>query len=141
MLQKSLLNRRALVSLQSRFASTSDYHSLNDHVFYEPRNPVAFTGDRFSVFDNREVTERRFAPYEMKEIAFKNVMGVSGTYVLLNMFPGPIFQAVIPLWMINWGYQSWKCMSSAVRHVELHKDGKTVTLHPVIGNPVTAKIS
>ena len=141
MLQKSLFNRQALVCVQRRFASTSDYHSLDDHIFYEPRHPVVFSGDRFSVFDNREASERRFAPYQMKELAFKNVMGISGTYVWLHLFPQmPLFELAIPVWMVNWGYQSWKCMSAAVRHVELHNDGKSLTIHPMIGSPVVAKI-
>jgi hypothetical protein len=141
MLSKTLAQRQALTTIQRRFASTSDYHSLNDQVFYAPRNEVAFAGDRFAVFDNSNPTERRFAPYVMKELAFKNVMGLGGTCFILHMCPYYVFlYPTLPFWLGNWAYQSWNVMSNAVRQVELHKDGKSVTLHPIIGNPFDAKI-
>ena len=42
---------------------------------------------------------------------------------------------------LNWAYKSMMIMSSTVRKIELHKDGKTVTIHPRIGSAMDVKIS
>ena len=93
------------------------------------------------MFDNRETSERRSAPFALKEIAFKNTMGFAGTMVWDNIFPmGFVTELVAAGWVANWAYQSWKVIGSTVRHVELHKDGKTVTFHPRLGSSFDAKI-
>lgn len=33
-------------------ASTDEYHSLNDQLFHEMQNPVAFQGDKAAIFDS-----------------------------------------------------------------------------------------
>ena len=41
----------------------------------------------------------------------------------------------------NWMYKTITIMSSTVRKIELHQDGKTVTVTPRIGSPMDVKIS
>ena len=43
--------------------------------------------------------------------------------------------------VLNWSYKSMAIMSSTVRKIELHKDGRTVTVTPRIGNAWDVKIS
>ena len=124
------------------FSSASSYHNLDDHVYYVPERPVTFTGDKFAVFDNNSTKERRYAPFEIKEITFKNVMGFAGTMVWDHMHPMGLLTEVVAVgWVVNWAWSSWKLLSSTVRLVELHKDGKNVTVHPRIGSSFVVKIS
>lgn len=142
MLQKSIsqLNRRIVMSRM--YSSANEYRSLNDALFYEPANPVQFKTDRLTVFDNDAVTEKRFAPFELKETTFKNVMGYAGTMVIDNMIPlGAFTYYAAAGWCINWAYNCWGLMSTSIRKIELHKDGKNVTLHPRMGRAFTVKIS
>ena len=124
------------------FSSASGYHNLDDHVYYVPERPVTFTSDKFAVFDNNSTKERRYAPFEIKEITFKNVMGFAGTMVWDHMHPMGLLTEVVAVgWVVNWAWNSWKLLSSTVRLVELHKDGKNVTVHPRIGSSFVVKIS
>ena len=124
------------------FSSASGYHNLDDHVYYVPERPVTFTSDKFAVFDNNSTKERRYAPFEIKEITFKNVMGFAGTMVWDHMHPMGLLTEVVAVgWVVNWAWSSWKLLSSTVRLVELHKDGKNVTVHPRIGSSFVVKIS
>lgn len=43
--------------------------------------------------------------------------------------------------VLNWAYKSMHIMTSTVRKVELHKDGKTVTVTPRVGSAFDVKIS
>ena len=124
------------------FSTASGYHNLDDHVYYVPERPVTFTGDKLAVFDNNSTKERRYAPFEIKEITFKNAMGFAGTMVWDHMHPMGLFTEVVAVgWVLNWAWSSWKLLSSTVRLVELHKDGKNVTVHPRIGSSFVVKIS
>ena len=124
------------------FSSASGYHNLDDHVYYVPERPVTFTGDKLAVFDNNSTKERRYAPFEIKEITFKNAMGFAGTMVWDHMHPMGLLTEVVAVgWVVNWAWSSWKLLTSTVRLVELHKDGKNVTVHPRIGSSFVVKIS
>ena len=69
-------------------------------------------------------------------------MGYAGTMVIDHLHPmGHLTQLVSAGWCLNWAYCSFKLLNSSVRLVELHKDGKYVTLHPRIGQAFTVKIS
>ena len=144
MLQSSLikhsLQQRSLAI--RRFSSSSSYHSLSDHATYIPERPVQFTSDKLAVFDSTTTKERRYAPFELKEITFKNAMGFAGTMVWDHLHPMGLFTEIAAVgWVLNWAWSSWKLLGSTVRLVELHKDGKHVTVHPKIGSAFTVKIS
>lgn len=139
MLAKSLRRQQCLLAAPRRFAS-SEYHSL-DHAVYEPAHPVSFKNNRLSVFDNRTTSEARYAPFALKETSFKHAMGFAGTMVWDHLHPMGFYTELAAAgWALSWAYQSWTLLGSSVRHVELHNDGKTVTLHPSLGSSFDAKI-
>ena len=130
--QQQMATRRLFSS-----SSSGDYHSLDE--MYVPHNPVSFKG-KLSVFDNRTVSERRYAPYELKESMFKNLMGMSGLLIWNQMYPFGIFADIgCALWMLNWAHTSYKYTGNAIRHVELHDDGKTLTMTPLVGSSFEVK--
>ena len=130
-----------------RFASYSsaaadEYHSLNDQLLYEVQNPVAFQGDKAAVFDATATKERRFIPFELKELTFKCSMGAMGVMVYDYMYHLEwVTELGAAAFALNWMYKSITIMSSTMRKIEVHRDGKTVTVTPRVGNPWDVKIS
>ena len=123
-------------------AASEEYHSLNDQMLHELQNPVAFQGDKAAVFDSSETTERRFVPFEIKELTFKCSMGCMGVFVWDYMYHfGFYSEMAAAAFVLNWAYKSVSIMTATVRKIELHKDGKTVTITPRIGSAWDAKIS
>ena len=138
----SVFARVASANYSSASAGSDEYHSLNDQLFHEMQNPVAFQGEKAAIFDSTENQERRFVPFEIKEVSFKCGMGIMGTMVVEYMWnmglPAEILAASFAL---NWMYRSVTIMTSTVRKVELHKDGRTVTVTPRVGGAFDCKIS
>ena len=135
---------RPMMSRAAYSTSASDeYHTLDDQLFHEMQNPVAFQGDKAAIFDSTEISERRFVPFEIKELTFKSAMGAAGAMTVNFMIPIPFFGGVlIPAgFTLNWAFKSMLIMTSTVRKIDLHKDGKTVTIHPRIGSAMDVKIS
>ena len=87
-----------------------------------------------TVFSLEDVKERRFVPWEMKENVFKHVMGYMGVSVInYACYPLGIWGSLACSgFVLNGMFRSWQIMSSTVRKMELHKDGKTVTLYPTL---------
>ena len=141
-----LSKQRALPTLVSRAAysttAADDYHSLDDQLFHEMANPVAFQGDKAAIFDAEQSRERRFVPFEIKELTFKCSMGCMGVFVWDYMLQFGIYSELMAAGFVaNWMYKTITIMSSTVRKIELHQDGKTVTVTPRIGSPMDVKIS
>ena len=105
-------------------------------------NPVAFQGDKAAIFDAEQSRERRFVPFEIKELTFKCSMGCMGVFVWDYMLQFGIYSELFAAGFVaNWMYKTITIMSSTVRKIELHQDGKTVTVTPRIGSPMDVKIS
>jgi len=63
-------------------------------------------------------------------------MGFMGVMVYEYMYHFGIYSELFAgAFVLNWVYRSMTIMSSTVRKIELHKDGKTVTVTPRIGSP------
>ena len=125
----------------SSAAANDEYHSLDDQLFHELQNKVTFQGETSTVFDASSA-ERRFVPYEIKELSFKCGMGIMGVWVWDYMYHLDFYsEAAAAAFALNWAYKTTMMMTSAIRKVELHKDGKTVTMTPRIGSPFQVKIS
>ena len=141
MLAKSI--NRITCTLPVRAFSSADYQSLNDHLFHVPTHKPQFgVNNRATVFDNTEVSERRFAPFEIKETTFKNGMGFCGTLALDTMFGyGMISQFVLAGWCLNWSYQVYSLLAASVNKVELHSCGRQVTLHTRFGSSINVPIA
>ena len=133
---------RVAAAAYSTATPNDEYHSLNDQLFHEMQNPVAFEGDKAAIFDSTECQERRFVPFEIKEVSFKCGMGIAGTMGWEYMYSTGFFgELVASAFALNWIYRTVTIMTSTVRKVELHKDGRTVTVTPRIGNAFDCKIS
>ena len=87
MLSKSIMriNHAKVISTRMYSTASSEYQTLDDHLFYVPAHPVQIS-DKLAVFDNTNTKERRHAPFELKETTFKNAMGFAGTMVLDHLF-------------------------------------------------------
>ena len=105
-------------------------------------NPIAFQGDKAAIFDSTQTAERRFVPFEIKELSFKCSMGIMGVQVWDYMWHlGMLSEGIALAFAFQWVYQSMNIMTATVRKIELHKDGKTVTVTPRIGSAWEAKIT
>ena len=81
-------------------------------------------------------------PWEVKEHAFKHAMGFMGTCVLNNLWCiGPWANIACAAFMGNMCFRLGQIATRSVNRVELHDDGKTITLHTNLGRTVQAKIS
>ena len=81
-------------------------------------------------------------PFEIKEVSFKCGMGIMGTMALGYMNNlGVGGELVASAFALNWIYRTVSIMTATVRKVELHKDGRTVTVTPRVGAPFDCKIS
>ena len=105
-------------------------------------NPIAFQGDKAAIFDASQTAERRFVPYEIKELTFKCGMGIMGVQVWDYMYHfGLLSETVALAFAFNWVYRTMMIMTSTVRKIELHRDGKTLTVTPRVGSAWDAKIT
>ena len=144
-LNKNSTASRMLPSMAARCyssAASDEYHSLNDQMLHELQNPVAFQGEKAAVFDSTDIQERRFVPFELKELTFKCGMGAMGVFCWDYMYHMGFYSEVAAAaFVLNWAYKSMTIMGSTVRKIELHKDGKTLTVTPRIGSAWDVKIS
>ena len=137
----SLLSRVAAASYSTASSSTDEYHSLNNQLFHEMQNPVAFQGDKAAIFDSTDSKERRFVPFEIKEMTFKCGAGIMGTMVWEYMYFSGLGEVVAASFALNWAYRTMSIMTATVSKMELHKDGLTVTVTPRVGSAFDVKIS
>mmetsp|Transcript_199 Transcript_199/g.342 ORF Transcript_199/g.342 Transcript_199/m.342 type:complete len:104 (-) Transcript_199:188-499(-) len=69
-------------------------------------------------------------------------MGIMGVGVWDYMYHfGFYSEAFAAAFALNWMYKATMIMTSTIRKVELHRDGKQVTITPRIGSAWTCKIS
>ena len=103
---------------------------------------MAFQGEKAAIFDATSTNERRFVPFELKELTFKNSMGFMGVMCLDYMYSMGIYsQLAAAGFAFNWAIKSTRMMTATVRKVELHRDGKTVTVTPRVGTAWDCKVS
>ena len=119
-----------LASRRTFAAAASEYQSVDGHnKVYQMAHPVQFAGKTVNVFNGEDCKERRFVPWEIKEAAFKSGMGVIGTNMLNMIFPlGHMYGAAQVVFCLNFVRTSWSLMNNAVTKIDLHDDGKNVTL-------------
>ena len=86
-IQKTSSMQRVMASRRMFSSASSEYQTINDALFYTPEQPVSFRGESLTIFDNETVSEKRYAPWELKEATFKNVMGYAGTLAVDHMIP------------------------------------------------------
>ena len=136
-----LLSRPVSLAKFSTATSNDGYESLDDAVFYTPANQVEFTGETLTVFDSESIKERRFVPFEIKELAFKYSLISGGVWTTNYMYHlSPALDIFASAAVLNCAWQMYQYMGATVRQIELHKDGRQVTLRPKVGNPITVNI-
>lgn len=79
----------------------------------------------------------------MKEATVKNILGVVGSIVIDYLFhPGSLFySSAVTFFSVNWVYTLYSYMINAITKMDLHEDGKTVTLTFKSGNTKTVNIN
>ena len=136
---------RITMMANARYSTASaneEYHSLDDQLLHKLHNKVAFHGDKAAVFDSSSTAERRFVPFEIKELSIKCGMGIMGVWVWDYMYHLDFFsEAFAAAFALNWAYKATMIMTSTIRKIELHNCGKLVTVTPRVGSPWEVKIS
>ena len=120
-----------------------DYKQYEDITYYTPVRKVDFSSGRSVIFHEDNVKgEFRYVPYEVKESTLKNFLGVFGMNVIDYFFHPGIFVYSIGCigFAVNWIYRVYSYMGYAITKIELHNDGKTVTITFKTGGTETLKI-
>lgn len=125
--------------------ASSEYHEYDSSVFYSPVRPVDFSkGGKAEIFNNNDLpkTEPKYTPWELKEATLKNLLGVFGVVCTHYFFglPAPLYSAGTLYFGLNWGYSIYGFMGNAITKIELHQDGKSVTVTYKTGGQATLKI-
>jgi hypothetical protein len=84
------------------------------------------------IFNNNDLPqyEPKYTPWDVKEATLKNFLGVFGCVglnYLFNLSTG-LYSVGVMGFGLNWIYQLYSLMGHAIVKIELHKDGKNVTV-------------
>jgi len=127
----------------STSTAADDYHTINDQIFYTLTNKVDFSNTtKVAVFDN-STKEKRYVPWDIKLHAFKHGMGILGTmtWCKVSLIDPWTAQFVATMFGLNWARRTWEIIGYSIKKIELHQDGKSVTLTPNIGDAFEVRIS
>ena len=81
------------------------------------------------MFNGQDCKDKSKVPFEVKEASIKGALGIIGIYGASNLFTlGPLYGTLQAFVGFNYVYTVWNLMSNAVTRVDLHDDGKKVTL-------------
>lgn len=126
-------------------SASSEYQEYDSSVFYTPVRLVSFAkGGKAEIFNNEDLpaTEPKYTPWELKEATLKNLLGVFGV-ITTNFFfhlSNPVYSAGTLFFGLNWAYSIYGFMGNAITKIELHQDGKNVTITYKTGGQATLKI-
>ena len=86
--------------------------------------------------------EPKYTPYELKEATIKNFLGVFGCVGLNYLFglSPTLYSLGVAGFSFNWVYRVYSYMGHAITKIELHEDGKTVTVTYKTGGQQLLKI-
>eukprot|EP00356_Strombidium_inclinatum_P011511 CAMPEP_0170482538 /NCGR_PEP_ID=MMETSP0208-20121228/2513_1 /TAXON_ID=197538 /ORGANISM="Strombidium inclinatum, Strain S3" /LENGTH=203 /DNA_ID=CAMNT_0010755387 /DNA_START=11 /DNA_END=619 /DNA_ORIENTATION=- len=122
------LARRPIFVQACRPFSAQYVDSSAPENLYKPQLDMQFSGNKYTFYNDEDVTEKRYVPYPVKEATLKGGLYMTGIYMV------DLLQPLHQLWgvgmaiiSINYSYQVWKMMSNAVTKMELHNCGKKVT--------------
>jgi len=124
--------------------SNQQYESFDDNIFYTPVRKLTFNNGRSTIFNQAVVppSEIKYVPWEVKEATVKNFLGVIGFGILDYLFhPGAIVYSIGAFGFgINWMHKIYQYMGHAITKIDLHEDGKTVSVEFKTGGTATLKI-
>lgn len=94
---------------------------------------VNFEGNGKSTIFHQDTSNQlgvRYVPWEVKETTIKNFLGVVGCGIFDYLFhPGAMYYSVGSMFFgLNWMYRVYNLMGNAITRIELHDDGKTVSV-------------
>jgi hypothetical protein len=95
-----------------------------------------------TIFHHQDSKSIRYVPWEVKETTIKNVLGVAGMVIIDYLFaPGATFYTLgAASFGLNWMYRVYGYMGNAITRIDLHEDGKTVTVTFKTGGTANIKI-
>lgn len=108
-----------------------DFEIFEDYSIYTPVRKVDFTSGKTTVFhEERKPSQPRYIPYEIKQTTLKSFLSILGLNILdFYLRPNPLFYSVATAGVcVNWFYRFYTYMANAITKMELHDDGKTVTI-------------
>eukprot|EP00347_Sterkiella_histriomuscorum_P001974 403369954 len=125
-------------------STSSEYSVYDDNFFYTPVREVKFQNGVSEIFNNNDLQsgEPKYTPWELKETTLKNFLGVFGL-VSMNYFLGlPPFAYSLgtAFFGINWMNTVYGYMGHAIVKIDLHEDGKNITITYKFGNKQTLRI-
>ena len=124
-------------------AFSAEYATINQERWYTPQREVSFSGSQLTVFNGEDCSERTFVPFGVKEASIK-AFWCMGVVHMWNMAL-PIGSAYGFLQMtiaLSQSYRIFNLMSNAVTRIDLHNNGKQVTMHlGKVGKQQTVNIS
>lgn len=122
------------------FADASEYQAVDQEQWYTPVNSVS---GRTVVFDADAATEKKFAPWEVKEATIKTAFVMTVVYMWDTVFAmGPLYAAAQTALCCGYAGRIYGLMSGAVTKVVLLEGGKKAefTLGKTGGSTVTVDI-
>ena len=129
------------VRLFSSSTGAAAYESFDDNIFYTPVRKAQFQNGVTTIY-HQDPKSIRYVPWEVKETTIKNVLGVAGMVIIDYLFaPGATFYTLgAASFGLNWMYRVYGYMGNAITHIDLHEDGKTVTVTFKTGGTANIKI-
>ena len=142
MISKMYLYSRRAAARRLYSTSAASYESFDDNIFYTPVRKPTFTNGRTTIFHQAD-TAATSVPYEIKETTLKNFLGVGGMVVVDYLFfagAGSIYSIGAFTFGLNWIYRVYGYLGHAITRIDLHEDGKTVTVQFKTGGTTTLKV-
>jgi hypothetical protein len=121
----------------------SQYESFDDNIFYTPVRKINFQNGRSVIFSQDSTPGKlRYVPWEVKETTLKNFLGVIGFSIIDYLFhPSAALYSIGAFsFGLNWIYRVYQYMGHAITKIELHEDGKTVSVQFKTGGHASLKI-
>ena len=139
-----LANTQAMRQFSAAASGSQQYESFDDNIFYTPVRKLTFNNGRTTIFNQPAVppSEIKYVPWEVKEATVKNFLGVFGFVILDYLFhPGALVYSIGAFGFgLNWMHKVYQYMGHAITKIDLHEDGKTVSVEFKTGGSATLKI-
>ena len=108
--------------------ASSASRAASNATYYYPTKELSFPANgRLTVFEDVHTGSVTNVPYELKEISAKRGITLFCLVVIDHMMPIPYFLPALAIGG-EWVYRIHHLMSNAVTRVDLHSDGRGVTL-------------
>ena len=124
-------------------ASSANYESVSSEIWYTPERKVDFTNKAVTVFNADKATERRYVPFEYKELMITNGLGIFGVHLAGLVLDTNIGGSVgMGFFMFNYIYKTFNLANNSITKLELLESGTQVrlTFGKIQGKQLTVNI-